>query len=209
MFSMNKALLATLLSLCASNIAYSEGLNYDYIQAGIGTTDSKHYDKEYYIEMSKPINNGLSVKGRFTYLYGDWNDPGEYEEQSVNAYSLEGIYHKEVTPSTDFLASVGYARSHFKQTCTPTTGTCGTYSDSSPEFGHHISSVGIKHKTENNIEIEGTYSAVRTSWTSATNTERQSKISLMKEVFDKTSIGIERLNSKSKDHYGLLIRKYF
>jgi len=46
--------------------------------------------------MTKSINNDFSVKGRFTYLYGDWNDPGEYEEQSVNAYSLEGMYHKEV-----------------------------------------------------------------------------------------------------------------
>jgi hypothetical protein len=207
---MKKIILSTFLALSISNVAYSEGFNYDYIQVGIGTTNSKHYDREYYVGISKPINNNISVRGNLYYLYGDWNDPGEYEELSVNAYSLEGIYHKEVTPSTDFLASVGYARSHFKITCTPTTGTCGTYSNPTEEFGHHIASVGVKHKTENNIEIEGSYSAVRTSWTSgATNTERQSKISLMKEVFDKTSIGVERLNSKAKNHYGLFARKYF
>ena len=209
---MKKIIIITLLALSASNVAYSEGFNYDYIQAGIGKGSYKSYDREYYVGISKPINNNISVRGSLYYLYGDWNDPGEYEEQSVNAYSLEGTYHKEVTPFTDLLASAGYARSHYKLTCTPTTGTCGTYSDATPDFGHSIVTAGIRHKTRNNIEIEGSYSFVKTTWTSATNTSRQAKVSLIKEVIDNTSVGVEYtwgLTGIGIDHYGVFVRKYF
>jgi len=203
--------ISTLSLLVASTNAIAE-FNYDYIQAGIGTSSYKAYDKEYYLAISKPVKKDISVVGTIYYLYGDWNDPGEYEEQRVNAYSLEGIYHKQATPDTDLTASAQYSHSSYKLSCTPTTGTCGTYSDASPSFDHYGLSIGFRHKIQNDIEMNGRYNRTKTRWTSATSTTGQAGLSLMKEVFDKTSIGVEYawgLNANGIDHYGLFVRRSF
>ena len=203
--------ISTLSLLVTSTNAIAE-FNYDYIQAGIGTSNYKAYDKEYYLAISKPVKKDISVVGTIYYLYGDWNDPGEYEEQRVNAYSLEGVYHKQATPDTDLLASAQYAHSSYKLSCTPTTGTCGTYSDASPSFDHYSFTAGFVHKIKDDIEAKGEYSLTSTKWTSSAAISRQANLSLMKEVFDKTSIGVEYawgLNANGIDHYGLFIRRSF
>jgi hypothetical protein len=203
--------ISTLTLLLASTRAIAE-FSYDYVQAGIGTSTHKAYDKEYYAAISKPINKNISVEGAISYLYGDWNDPGQYEEQRVNMYSLKGVYHKQVTPDTDLLASAQYAHSSFKLSCTPTTGTCGTYSDATPGFDHYGLGIGFRHKIQNDIEMEGRYNRTKTRWTRATSTTGQASLSLMKEVFDKTSIGIEYawgLDGVEINHYGVFIRKDF
>jgi hypothetical protein len=204
--------IVTLALLATSTYSTAKEFSYDYAQVGIGTGTYKSYDDEYYILASKPINNNISVKGTLSYFYGDWNDPGEYEEQRVNGYSLEGVYHKNLTSTTDILASAKVAHTDFKLVCTPTTGVCGTYSDATPSFNHYIAAIGARHNIKDGVEIEGRYSFIRTKWTSSTSTARQASLSLMKEVFDKTSIGVEYawgLTGTRIDHYGLLIRKNF
>jgi len=203
--------ISTLSLLVASTNAIAE-FNYDYIQAGIGTSDHTAYDKEYHLAISKPVMKDISVVGAIYYLYGDWNTSGNRKEQRVNMYGLEGVYHKQVAPDTDLLASAQYAHSSFKLGCTPTTGTCGTYSDASPSFDHYGLSIGFRHKIQNDIEMNGRYNRTKTRWTSATSTTGQAGLSLMKEVFDKTSIGVEYawgLNANGIDHYGLFVRRSF
>ena len=44
-------------SVCA------EEFEYDYIQFGIATTDSKYTDKQYFVDLSKSVNDNISIKG--------------------------------------------------------------------------------------------------------------------------------------------------
>jgi hypothetical protein len=171
-----------------------------------------HTDPNYSVATSKSVNNNISAIGTIYYLYGDWNASGNRKEQKVDAYGLEGVYHKQVAPDTDLLASAQYSHSNFELRCTPTTGVCYTYSDASPSFDHYGVGVGLKHKIQNDIEVEGQYNLTKTKWTSATSTTRQTSLSLMKEIFDKASIGVEYawgLSGSEIDHYGVFIRKNF
>jgi hypothetical protein len=212
----NKKFILTVISaltlLSASTSAFAKEFSYDYIQAGIGTSNHTAYDREHYVATSKSINNNISAIGTIYYLYGDWNASGNRKEQKVDAYALEGVYHKQVAPNTDLLTSIQYSHSSFKLNCTPTTGVCYTYSDASPSFDHYSLGAGLKHKIQNDVEVEGRYSLVKTKWTSATSTTRQASLSLMKEIFNKTSIGVEYawgLSGSEIDHYGVFIRKNF
>jgi len=203
--------ISTLTLLVASTRAIAE-FSYDYVQAGIGTSNHTAYDREYYVATSKSVNKNISVGGAIYYYYGDWNASGNRKEQRVNMYGLEGVYHKQVAPDTDLLASAQYSHSNFELRCTPTTGVCYTYSDASPSFDHYGLGIGLRHKIKDDIEVEGRYNRTKTGWTRATSTTGQVSLSLMKEVFDKTSIGVGYawgLDGFEIDHYGVFIRKDF
>ena len=203
--------ISTLTLLLASTRAIAE-FSYDYVQAGIGTSNNTAYDGEYYVTTSKSVNKNISVGGAIYYFYGDWNASGNRKEQRVNMYGLEGVYHKQVAPDTDLLASAQYSHSSFKLSCTPTTGVCGTYSDATPGFDHYGLGIGLRHKIKDDIEVEGRYNRTKTGWTRATSTTGQVSLSLMKEVFDKTSIGVGYawgLDGVEIDHYGVFARRSF
>ena len=210
---MNK-LTATFISIILCTSVNAEGFNYDYAQVGIGTSSYKSFDKEYYVEASKSINNNIAVIGGLAYSYGDWNDPGEYEEQRANSYYLEGVYHKSVTPITDLVASAQYVHSDYKRTCTPTSGSCGVYSDSTPSYDFYIANLGARHKVTDDIEVEGQYKYIKRDGGNVIN--RQAKLDLVKAVTKKISVGVEYtwdLNKASVNtkvnHYGVFVRRSF
>ena len=206
------AVITTITLLTMSSSTLAKEFSYDYIQVGVGTGSYKSYDDEYYILASKSIDDNFSVRGSLIYYYGDWNDPGEYEEQRVNGYSLEGVYHTKLTTDTDLLTSVQFSHTDYKLSCTPTTGVCGTYSDDTPSFDHYTVRVGARHNIEPDIEIEGQYNFIKSDWTNSSTMSRQARVTLMKEVFDKTSVGAEYtwgLTGAKIDHYGLFVRKSF
>jgi len=210
---MNK-LTAVLISIILCTSANAEGFNYDYAQVGIGTTSHTNFDREYYVEASKSINNNIAVIGGLAYSYGDWNDPGEYEEQRANSYYLEGVYHKSVTPITDLVASAQYVHSDYKRTCTPTSGSCGVYSDSTPSYDFYIANLGARHKVTDDIEVEGQYKYIKRDGGNVIN--RQAKLDLVKAVTKKISVGAEYtwdLNKASVNtkvnRYGVFVRRSF
>jgi hypothetical protein len=210
---MNKIILTTLFALGISNVAYSEGFNYDYIQAGIGTSNSKHIDKEYYVTVSKPVNNNFSVKGKFKYSFGDWDDPGEHEEQKINSYYLEGIYNNSIGSSTDLLASLEYLKSNYDLSCVTNAGVdCGSsYSNgTSPSYDYTTAKLGVRHKIDDKLEIEGLYKATKVSGSSSL--AKQLKVSATREINTKLSLGLEYdlgIGSVRTDYYGVFIRKNF
>ena len=85
----------------------AEGFNYDYIQARIGTTNSRATDELYIIEVSKSVHENIAVRGGLGYSYGDWNLTGKYKEQSSLNITAEAIFHQELRTNTDILLSVG------------------------------------------------------------------------------------------------------
>ena len=210
---MNK-LTTTYILIILGATANAEGFNYDYAQVGIGTSNYKSYDKEYYVEASKSINNNIAVIGGLGYTYGDWNDPGEYEEQRTNIYYLEGVYHKDITPTTDLVASAQYVRFDYRRSCTPTSGSCTVYADSTPSYDFYIANLGARHKVTDDIEVEGQYKYIKRDGGNVIN--RQAKLDLVKAVTKTISVGAEYtwdLNKASVNvkvnHYGVFVRRSF
>ena len=107
-----KKLLAMVISLTLINSYVSaEGFNYDYIQARIGTTNSKATDELYIIEVSKSVHENLALRGGLAYRHGDWNLTGRVKEQTSTQITAEAIFHQELSTYTDILLSVGYSKS--------------------------------------------------------------------------------------------------
>jgi len=188
----------------------AKGFEYDYIQVGIATTDSKHTDRQYFVDLSKSVSNNISVKGLVAYTYGDWNDPGEYEELRSNSYAIEGTYHKEVLKSTDILTSIEFAHSDYKFSCTPTTGACGVRTDDTPSFNYYLAKIGFRHKLRSDIEVEGKYKTIGIEGSSVTG--RQYKMGLIKDIGSYISIGTDYtwgLNNGAADSYGIFVRKVY
>ena len=73
-------ILTLILSLTVSLFSYSKEFSYDFIDVEVGHSESKWTDDLYSILISKSITDNFSVEGVMGYQYGDWNDPGEYEE---------------------------------------------------------------------------------------------------------------------------------
>ena len=191
-------------SVCA------EEFEYDYIQFGIATTDSKYTDKQYFVDLSKSVNDNISIKGLIAYTYGDWNDPGEYEELRGNYYAIEGVYHDKVTVNTDIVISVEFAHADYRFSCTPTTGVCGVRTDDTPSFNYYLAKVGFRHKLRNDIEVESKYKTIGIEGSSVT--ARQFKIGLMKDISSRISIGTDYtwgLNNGAADSYGVFVRRSF
>ena len=210
---MNK-LTNTFILIMLGTTANAEGFNYDYAQVGIGTSNYKSYDKEYYVEASKSINDNIAVIGGLGYTYGDWNDPGEYEEQRANIYYLEGVYHKDITPTTDLVASAQYVRFEYRLSCTPTSGSCGVYADSAPSYDFYIANLGARHKVTDDIEVEGQYKYIKRDGGNVIN--RQAKLDLVKAVTKTISVGAEYTWDLNKaavnvkvNHYGVFVRRSF
>ncbi len=210
---MNK-LTNTFILIMLGTTANAEGFNYDYAQVGIGTSNYKSYDKEYYVEASKSINDNIAVIGGLGYTYGDWNDPGEYEEQRANIYYLEGVYHKDITPTTDLVASAQYLRFDYRRSCTPTSGSCGVYADSTPSYDFYIANLGARHKVTDDIEVEGQYKYIKRDGGNVIN--RQAKLDLVKAVTKTISVGAEYTWDLNKaavnvkvNHYGVFVRRSF
>lgn len=210
---MNK-LTNTFILIMLGTTANAEGFNYDYAQVGIGTSNYKSYDKEYYVEASKSINDNIAVIGGLGYTYGDWNDPGEYEEQRANSYYLEGVYHKDITPTTDLVASAQYVRFEYRLSCTPTSGSCGVYADSTPSYDFYIANLGARHKVTDDIEVEGQYKYIKRDGGNVIN--RQAKLDLVKAVTKTISVGAEYTWDLNKaavnvkvNHYGVFVRRSF
>jgi hypothetical protein len=210
---MNK-LTTTFILIMLGTSANAEEFNYDYAQVGIGTSNYKSYDKEYYVEASKSINDNIAVIGGLGYTYGDWNDPGEYEEQRANIYYLEGVYHKDITPTTDLVASAQYLRFDYRRSCTPTSGSCGVYADSTPSYDFYIANLGARHKVTDDIEVEGQYKYIKRDGGNVIN--RQAKLDLVKAVTKTISVGAEYTWDLNKaavnvkvNHYGVFVRRSF
>ena len=95
----------SILLVTIGSLANAELFNYDYVDLKAGTTSSKAGDREYSLEVSKSIHKNIALKGAVHYTYGDWHIGREYKEQTQQMYTIEGIYHKSILPSTDVLIS--------------------------------------------------------------------------------------------------------
>ena len=82
-----KTLLQTLL-LITSLSTLADGFNDNYVQLGYTSNDYKHDDNTRILSGSKELDNGLLLLGGYSYMTADWNDPGEYEEQTVKTISV-------------------------------------------------------------------------------------------------------------------------
>ncbi len=207
---MKKQILLALSFICFfSAAAIAKEFSYDYIQVGIGTSNSKHIDNDYYVSISKPVSENIFLKGRIENSYGDWNDPGEYEEQDIDGYAIEAGYNNTVNLSTDFIASLEFLRLDLKLTCTPTTGTCGTYSDATPSYNYLITKVGIRKQISEKTNMEAILKNNRLSGSSLGN---QLEFNIARDISDNYSIGLEYdlgLGSITTNYYGVFLRSYF
>ena len=92
----NKLFIITIFLTLLGNASNAENFNYDYIQARLGTTNSKSTDELYIIEVSKSVHENIAVRGGLGYSYGDWNLTGKYKEQSSLNITAEAIFHQEL-----------------------------------------------------------------------------------------------------------------
>ena len=99
-----KKLLAMVISFTfINNFVSAEGFNYDYLQARIGTTNSRATDELYIIEASKAVHENIALRGGLAYRQGDWNLTGRVKEQTSSQITAEIIFHKDVTNNSDIL----------------------------------------------------------------------------------------------------------
>ena len=195
-----KKLLAMVISLTLINSYVSaEGFNYDYIQARIGTTNSKATDELFIIEVSKSVHENIALRGGLAYRHGDWNLTGRVKEQTSTQITAEAIFHQELTANTDILLSVGYSNTEYKSTCkTIVTGhICTTSSTTLNNHEAYGGGLGIRQRLSESIEAELFYAGITTSGNPTVN---QVHLSLLKEISDKLSIGANyRWNTNGAD----------
>ena len=195
-----KKLLAMVISLTLINSYVSaEGFNYDYIQARIGTTNSKATDELFIIEVSKSVHENLALRGGLAYRHGDWNLTGRVKEQTSTQITAEAIFHQELTANTDILLSVGYSNTEYKSTCkTIVTGhICTASSTTLNNHEAYGGGLGIRQRLSESIEAELFYAGITTSGNPTVN---QVHLSLLKEISDKLSIGANyRWNTNGAD----------
>ena len=158
------------------SLANAELFNYDYVDLKAGTTSSKAGDREYSLEVSKSIHKNIALKGAVHYTYGDWHIGREYKEQTQQMYTIEGIYHKSILPSTDVLISSGYANTNVK-------APSSTYSG----IKAYGASLGIRQMLPIDIEAEFHYGIVKPE--SFSNLKR-GYLGLMKNFKNNISIGV-------------------
>ena len=184
-----KKLLAMVISLTLINSYVSaEGFNYDYIQARIGTTNSKATDELFIIEVSKSVHENIAVRGGLGYRHGDWNLTGKYKEQTSLGITAETIFHQELTTNTDILLSVGYSNTDYKSTCVTTAAhyICSASTTRANNHEAYGGGLGIRQRLSESIEAELFYAGITTSGNPTVN---QVHLSLLKEISDKLSIG--------------------
>ena len=195
-----KKLLAMVISFTLINSYVSaEGFNYDYIQARIGTTNSKATDELFIIEVSKSVHENIALRGGLDYSHGDWNLTGRVKEQTSIQITAEAIFHQELTANTDILLNVGYSNTDYKNTCkTIVTGhICTTSSSTLKNHEYYGVSLGIRQKLSDSIEAELYYAGVKANSSPTINLVH---LSLMKELTSKLSIGANyRWNTNGAD----------
>ena len=207
-----KKFLAMVISLTLINSYVSaEGFNYDYIQARIGTTNSKATDELFIIEASKSVHENLALRGGLAYRHGDWNLTGRVKEQTSTQITAEAIFHQELTANTDILLSVGYSNTEYKSTCkTIVTGhICTTSSTTLKNHEYYGVSLGIRQRLSDSIEAELYYGGVKANNSPTINLVH---LSLMKELTSKLSIGANyRWNTNGADfnQSELVLRRKF
>ena len=190
----------------------ASGLSYDYIQYEIGSTNSKHFQDVYSIDVSKSIADNYAIKGGLSYLYGDWNDPGQYEEERVKSFILEATYHRDINPRTDITASFQYVNSNYEFDCwrTSDNSSCNSsYTNDRPKYDYYIPILGLRHLLDNDVEIEGRYKYIKTEGLS--NKVRQSQLLISKPIMENISLGAEYTwgHSNTTDFYGVFLRQDF
>ena len=195
-----KKLLAMVISLTLINSYVSaEGFNYDYMQARIGTTNSKATDELFIIEVSKSVHENIALRGGLAYRHGDWNLTGRVKEQTSTQITAEAIFHQELTANTDILLSVGYSNTEYKSTCkTIVTGhICTNSSTTLKNHEYYGVSLGIRQRLSDSIEAELHYAGVKANNSPTIN---QVHLSLLKELTSKLSIGANyRWNTNGAD----------
>jgi len=190
----------------------ASGLSYDYIQYEVGSTNSKHLQDVYSIDISKSIADNYAIKGGISYLYGDWNDPGEYEEERVKSFILEATYHRDINPRTDITASFQFAHSNYELDCwrTSDNSSCNSsYTNDRPKYDYYIPILGLRHLLDNDVEIEGRYKYIKREGLSTKT--RQSQLLISKPIMENISLGAEYTwgHSNTTDFYGVFLRQDF
>ena len=195
-----KKLLAMVISFTfINNFVSAEGFNYDYLQARIGTTNSRATDELYIIEASKAVHENIALRGGLAYRQGDWNLTGRVKEQTSSQITAEIIFHKDVTTKADILVSIGYSNTDFKNTCkTIDTGhICTSSTIKLNNYENYGASLGIRYQLSDSIETEFHYAGITSSGNPTVN---QVHLSLLKEFSDKLSIGANyRWNTNGAD----------
>ena len=195
----NKFFIITIFLTLLGNASNAENFNYDYIQARLGTTNSKSTDELYIIEVSKSVHENIAVRGGLGYSYGDWNLTGKYKEQSSLNITAEAIFHQELRTNTDILLSVGYSNSDYKSTCVTTAAhyICSASTTRLNNHEYYGVSLGIRQRLSDSIEAELYYAGVKANNSPTIN---QVHLSLMKELTSKLSIGANyRWNTNLND----------
>ena len=177
----------SILLVTIGSLANAELFNYDYVDFKAGTTSSKAGDREYSLEVSKSIHRNIALRGAVHYTYGDWHIGREYKEQTQQMYTIEGIYHKSILPSTDVLISSGYSNTNGKVTCVGPTGHCTASSSTYSGLKAYGTSLGIRQMLPIDIEAEFHYAIVKAEGFS--NIKR-GYLGLMKNFNNKISIGV-------------------
>ena len=195
----NKLFIITIFLTLLGNASNAENFNYDYIQARIGTTNSKATDELFIIEVSKSVHENIALRGGLAYRHGDWNLTGRVKEQTSTQITAEAIFHQELTANTDILLSVGYSNTEYKSTCkTIVTGhICTASSTTLNNHEAYGGGLGIRQRLSESIEAELFYAGITTSGNPTVN---QVHLSLLKEISDKLSIGANyRWNTNRND----------
>ena len=177
----------SILLVTIGSLANAEVFNYDYVNLKAGTTSSKTEDRVYSLEVSKSVHSNIALRGGIQYSYGDWNFNSQYKEQTTETLTLEVIYHKSISPSTDVLISSGYANISGKTTCVGPTGHCTSSSSTYSGIKSYGTSLGIRQMLPKEIEAEFHYGLVKVEGIS--NIKR-GYLSLMKDLKNNISIGV-------------------
>ena len=199
----------SILLVTIGSLANAEVFNYDYVNLKAGTTSSTTQDRVYSLEVSKSVHSNIALRGGIQYSYGDWNFNSQYKEQTAETLTLEGIYHKSISPSTDVLISSGYANTNVKVTCVGPTGHCTASSSTYSGLKAYGASLGIRQMLPIDIEAEFHYGLVKVEGTS--NIKR-GYLSLMKDLKNNISIGVSynwNMSGSDYDVSELVIRRSF
>jgi hypothetical protein len=208
-----KTLLQTLL-LITSLSTLADGFNDNYVQLDYTSNDYKHDDNTRILSGSKELDNGLLLLGSYSYMTADWNDPGEYEEQTVKTISVGIGKVINLTPKTDFISSLIYSNYDSKQICTKTgyyiylIGGCILDNDILKTYYYTVN-LGIRYLVSPDFQVNAEYSFDRKGGLNPkTNTLT---IGLMKEVTKDIAVGasISSYKKPDSDESQIYIRRSF
>jgi hypothetical protein len=141
-----------------------KGFNGNYLQLGYSTSNYKHTDKITNISGSVDLDNNYSISGGYSYLTGDWNDPGEYETQTVKKISIGVGKYFPLNSTTDITSSLMYK--DWDITGTSASTTTNYITNRKPfDLSLYNASIGIRTLTAADIELslQNTWSRLKSS----------------------------------------------